>query len=72
MTAESGDGLASSLEETPQLVALRAESLAEMALFQLDQEHGGVDEERDPQHAAVAWQVGNLSGGGAFVFTAMG
>lgn len=34
MTAERGDGLASSLEETPQLVALRAESLAEMALFE--------------------------------------
>ena len=34
MTAERGDGLASSLEEAPELVALRAESLAEMELFE--------------------------------------
>lgn len=34
MTAERGEGLASSLEESPGLVALRAESLAEMALFE--------------------------------------
>jgi len=34
MTAERGDGLVSSLEEGPELVALRADSLAEMALFE--------------------------------------
>ena len=34
MTAQRGKGLASSLEESPELVALRAESLAEMALFE--------------------------------------
>lgn len=34
MTAERGDGLASSLEETPGLVAMRADGLAEMALFE--------------------------------------
>ena len=34
MTADRGDGLASSLEERPELVALRAEGLAEMALFE--------------------------------------
>ena len=34
MTAERDDGLAASLEESPQLVALRAEGLAEMALFE--------------------------------------
>lgn len=34
MTAERDDGLAASLEESPQLVALRAEALAEMALFE--------------------------------------
>ncbi|MGV0990679.1 MAG: GNAT family N-acetyltransferase [Mycobacterium sp.] len=34
MTAERGDGLASSLEQNPELVALRAEGLAEMALFE--------------------------------------
>lgn len=34
MTSERDDGLAASLEESPQLVALRAEALAEMALFE--------------------------------------
>ncbi len=34
MTAQRGDGLASSLEESPELVTLRAGSLAEMALFE--------------------------------------
>lgn len=34
MTAERDDGLAASLEESPQLVAMRAEALAEMALFE--------------------------------------
>ena len=34
MTAERDDGLAASLEESPHLVALRAEGLAEMALFE--------------------------------------
>lgn len=34
MTAERGDGLVSSLEEAPELVALRAESLAKMELFE--------------------------------------
>ncbi|MGI9163285.1 MAG: GNAT family N-acetyltransferase [Mycobacterium sp.] len=34
MTAERDDGLAASLEQSPQLVALRAEALAEMALFE--------------------------------------
>ena len=34
MTAERGDGLASSLEESPELVTLRAGSLAEMDLFE--------------------------------------